>query len=68
MHPQAIIVDGSYVEEPFFLRVMRAEASNLGVTLVDLPGDALNRLKWMAKLDSASLAGMTSFYYTSTAW
>lgn len=68
MHPQVVIVDGSYVEESFFLRVMRAETGNRGITLIDPPGDSLSRLKWIAKLDSSSLAGMPGSDCPITAW
>lgn len=57
MHPQAIIVDGSSTEEEYFLRAMRKKADDEGMPLVELPEFAPNKLAWVTKLDSASLAG-----------
>jgi hypothetical protein len=57
MHPQALIVDASGLEEDYFLAGVRKQAPVSGIPLVELPGDAHSRLAWITKLDSSSLAG-----------
>lgn len=57
MHPQAVVVDGSSIEEDFFLEAMRMKMPTIGVPLIELPKSASKQLAWMTKLDSASLAG-----------
>ncbi|KAI2624188.1 hypothetical protein GGR54DRAFT_564839 [Hypoxylon sp. NC1633] len=55
MHPQAIFVDGSTDEEPFFLRASQQHV-NLGkTTLIELPRRGTKRLEWLTKLDSQAL-------------
>ncbi|KAJ4414477.1 hypothetical protein N0V85_003128 [Neurospora sp. IMI 360204] len=56
MHPQAVLVDASGEEEEYFLLAARAQASEEGFPLIELPEGAQKRLAWMTKLDSASLA------------
>lgn len=57
MHPQAVIVDSSDAEEPLFLRSLRQQVrkSSLASTVIELPEHA-ERLTWITKLDSSSLA------------
>lgn len=57
MHPQAVLVDASGEEEEYFLPAARAQASEEGFPLIELPEGAQKHLAWMTKLDSASLAG-----------
>ncbi|KAK3948451.1 hypothetical protein QBC32DRAFT_381371 [Pseudoneurospora amorphoporcata] len=56
MHPQAVLVDASGEEEEYFLVAARAQASEEGFPVIELPEGAQKRLGWMTKLDSASLA------------
>ncbi|EAA33065.3 hypothetical protein GE21DRAFT_5699 [Neurospora crassa] len=56
MHPQAVLVDASGEEEEYFLPAARAQASEEGFPLIELPKGAQKHLAWMTKLDSASLA------------
>jgi hypothetical protein len=58
MHPQAIVVDGSKVEDEYFLKGIRHEAVELKTTVIELPEHAGKSLNWFTKLDSSSLAGM----------
>ncbi len=37
MHPQAVIVDNSGQEDPYFISAMRERAALLGKTLIELP-------------------------------
>jgi hypothetical protein len=60
MHPQAIIIDNSGAENPYFLTGMRDRSSLLGKTLIYLPPNPEQHLMWIARLDSASLNGMYS--------
>lgn len=57
MHPQAVFVDSSGDEDEYFLPAARAQASEEGFPLIELPESAQKRLGWITKLDSASLAG-----------
>lgn len=57
VHPQATILDGSGLEEAYFLSGLKKRASTLGNTLIDLPENAEQSLMWITLLDSASLAG-----------
>ncbi|KAK3400107.1 hypothetical protein B0T20DRAFT_434897 [Sordaria brevicollis] len=56
MHPQAVLVDASGEEADYFLPAARAQASQEGFPVLELPEGAQKRLAWMTKLDSASLA------------
>ncbi|KAK4039109.1 hypothetical protein C8A01DRAFT_36942 [Parachaetomium inaequale] len=56
MHPQALVVDTSGLEEDYFLAGVRKQAPVSGIPLVELPGNAHSRLAWITKLDSSSLA------------
>jgi hypothetical protein len=55
MHPQAVIIDISGKEDLFFLKASRERASLLGKTLIELPDDAEQSLRWITRLDSSSL-------------
>ena len=57
VHPQATIVDGSGVEEVWFLKGLKERAISLGRTVIDLPEEAEHNLMWITLLDSASLSG-----------
>ena len=58
LHPQALLLDASGMEEDYFLAGMRSQAPVLGLPLIQLPEHAPSRLGWITKLDSSSLAGM----------
>lgn len=55
MHPQAIIIDNSGIEDLWFLKAMRDRTSWLGKTLIELPSDVEQSLRWITRLDSSSL-------------
>ncbi|KAI0844486.1 hypothetical protein F5Y00DRAFT_197876 [Daldinia vernicosa] len=55
MHPQAIFVDGSSDEEPFFLRAVKQHVNVKKNTLIELPRGSGKRLEWLTKLDSQAL-------------
>lgn len=55
MHPQAIIVDNSGNEDLFFLKAMRSQAPGLEKTLIELPSNVEQSLRWITRLDSAAL-------------
>lgn len=55
MHPQAVIIDNSGIEDLWFLKAMRDQASLMGKTLIELPGDVEQSLRWITRLDSSSL-------------
>lgn len=56
MHPQAIIVDNSAVEEKYFMAAVKNYAKVHQTTLIEMPSSGLEKLSWMTKLDSTSLA------------
>ncbi len=56
MHPQAIVIDASAAEEPYFQAGMRKHAKDKKTPLIELPRNGAKRLGWLTKLDSASLA------------
>lgn len=57
MHPQAMLVDASGVEDDYFLAAIRKQAPILNIPLIELPENAHSRLGWLTKLDSSSLGG-----------
>lgn len=57
LHPQAVIVDNSGIEDIFLLEGFKTTSAMLGVTLIELPKDAAQNLMWLTKLDSWSLSG-----------
>lgn len=60
MHPQAIIMDDSSLEDFFFIRAIRKRASEYGRALIEIPADRYEDFLWMTRLDSGSLA---SWFY-----
>ncbi len=59
---QAIIIDGTDAEEDYFLLGTRDQFRGTGVTLIELPDRAANRLSWLTKLDATALKGMTALH------
>ncbi len=57
MHPQVLITDDSSREDGFFIKAIRAKAAELGTSVIELPKDAPEKMMWIARLDSGSLAG-----------
>ncbi|OQO05679.1 hypothetical protein B0A48_09772 [Cryoendolithus antarcticus] len=55
MHPQAIIMDDSVVEEPAFTRAMRAKGKALGRPVIEIPKAGYERFLWITRLDAGSL-------------
>jgi hypothetical protein len=56
MRPKAVIIDGSGIEDKFFLNGFRDRASTLGKTLIELPENAEQGLRWLTRLDYTSLS------------
>lgn len=63
MHPQAIIVDSSGVEDPLLLKSIQKQANKMeiGQAVIEVPGSAVDRLSWISKLDSQSLSHWNKF-------
>ena len=57
VHPQATFVDGSGLEELYFMKGVNERADHLGRTIIELPENTEKSLMWITLLDSASLAG-----------
>ncbi|KAL8850026.1 MAG: hypothetical protein Q9221_005043 [Calogaya cf. arnoldii] len=62
MHPQVVITDDPSREDVFFTRAIRAKASELGKSVIELPKDAAEKMMWIARLDSGSLAAWQTTY------
>ncbi|KAK1085431.1 hypothetical protein LTR48_004550 [Friedmanniomyces endolithicus] len=56
MHPQAIIMDDSELEDAFFVRAMRYKAGEIGRALIEIPAGRYEDFLWMTRLDSGSLS------------
>lgn len=56
MHPQAIIMDDSTIEDEIFTRVMRKRSQDLGRPLIEIPAGSYEQFMWVTRLDSGSLA------------
>lgn len=61
VHPQVIVADYSPREDAFFTKGLQNKARELGVSVIELPSDAAERLIWMTRLDSGSLRGTGSW-------
>ncbi|RAQ93865.1 DNA-directed RNA polymerase mitochondrial precursor [Stemphylium lycopersici] len=55
LHPQAVIMDDSLLEDAFFVRGMRSKTRALGMTLIEVPKDRLEDFMWVTRLDAGSL-------------
>lgn len=55
--PQAILIDNTDREDPFFVNSIKSKATELGTSLIELPSGAAESLMWITRLDSGSLAG-----------
>ena len=60
IHPQAVIVDGTDTEETTFLEALHAYFEKSEQSIIELPHNGAQRLGWLAKLDSASLSGVSN--------
>ena len=56
MHPQAIIMDDSTLEDKFFTRALRNKATELAMPLIEVPEERYEDFLWMTRLDSGSLS------------
>ena len=55
---QAVLVDTSMREDDFFTKATRDKTKELGITVIELPTNAVEGLQWMMKLDSTSLSAV----------
>ncbi|KAL8992946.1 MAG: hypothetical protein Q9169_006716 [Polycauliona sp. 2 TL-2023] len=62
MHPQVVITDVPSREDAFFTNAIRAKAGELGKSVIQLPKDAAEKMMWIARLDSGSLAAWQTTY------
>lgn len=60
LHPRVIITRGQGADEAFLVRGVGAHAAYSSMTHITLPSRAPD-YKWIADLDSSSLAGMSYF-------
>jgi hypothetical protein len=58
MRLQAVLTDTSAREDDFFTKAITDKTKELGITMIELPANAVGGLHWMMKLDSASLAAV----------
>ena len=57
LQPQVYIIDQVSEEEPRFVQSAEDHVNRLGKTLIRLPANAVQTLKWFTRLDHGSLAG-----------
>ncbi|KAH0301097.1 hypothetical protein KCU71_g11639, partial [Aureobasidium melanogenum] len=62
MHPQAVVVDDSSVEDAFFIRALRSKLSILATPLIEVPKGKYEDFLWMTRLDTG---GLTSWHRPS---
>src|SRR3954453_322797 len=58
MRLQAGLTDTATREDEFFTKAITSKTEELGITMIELPANAVERLQWMMKLDSASLSAV----------
>ncbi|KAI8723546.1 hypothetical protein NCS52_00210400 [Fusarium sp. LHS14.1] len=63
MHPQAIIVDGSHLEDDYFLRAIRDQVMATKSALIELPDKSETRFSWISKLDASSLSAWNKVHF-----
>ncbi|KAK5117388.1 hypothetical protein LTR62_006006 [Meristemomyces frigidus] len=56
MHPQAVVMDDSAMEDRFFTRAMRSKSAEIGRPLIEVPAGRYEEFMWMTRLDSGSLS------------
>ncbi|GAB7361669.1 hypothetical protein MBLNU230_g1719t1 [Neophaeotheca triangularis] len=56
MHPQAIIMDDSAVENQFFTRAVRTRGQEYRKAVIEVPSGRYEDFLWLTRLDSGSLA------------
>lgn len=56
MHPQAIIIDDSAIEDAPFVRAVRRKGKEYRHPVIEIPDGAYEDFLWMTRLDSGSLA------------
>lgn len=62
MHPQAVIIDDSHVEDAFFIRALRSKLAVLVTPLIEIPKGKYEDFLWMTRLDTG---GLTSWHKPS---
>ncbi|SZF03408.1 unnamed protein product [Blumeria hordei] len=55
INPHATLVDGSGIEETWFLKSLKSTALDLSKTIIELPQNTEENLRWILQLDSRSL-------------
>jgi hypothetical protein len=63
IHAQAILLDTTSAEEPYFLSGLRDQIRSTNSALIELPERAQSRLGWVAKLDAAALGAWNSVHF-----
>ena len=57
IRPQVILIDTASREDWFFIKSVKAKASEMNKSVIELPPDASESLMWLSHLDSNSLKG-----------
>lgn len=60
VHPQVIIIGNPSREDNFFVTTLRSKAMYIGKSIIELPLDATESMMWITRLDSQSLAGVST--------
>jgi hypothetical protein len=62
MHPQAVIIDDSMVEDAFFITALRSKLALTATPLIEIPEGKYEDFLWMTRLDTG---GLTSWHKPS---
>jgi hypothetical protein len=60
MHPQAVIMDDSSLEDQWFTRQIRVKSSKFEWPVIELPAGASERLYWLSRLDAQAIRSFHS--------
>ena len=56
--PEVIILNNAESDDAFFNKAVRAKATELSKSLIELPSGGSDSLLWLTRLDTGSLKGM----------
>ena len=56
--PQAMLVDTAEREDEFFSKAIQEKSRHLGLTVIELPSGAIDKVRWVTRLSGTSLKAM----------
>lgn len=63
IHPQVTLLSVDH-EEEWFIETARKTARQLEMQILELPDNATNDLRWITRLDSGAIGGISPPFYT----